>query len=162
MINIKKYENSDFENLVLCMEKLQDYIVWIDDENINIRKKSYWKNYTNNLIKKINKNNWIIYLVYDKKSVVWCIWLIIEKVSDEDKIEINLHKIWVILELFVDENYRWQKIGQKLMELAENYFKENGCEYSYIDVFAKNTNACNFYEKYWYKTRMITMYKKII
>ena len=47
------------------------------------------------------------------------------------------------------------------MEKIENYFKSINCEYVYIDVFAYNDAAINFYRKQGYHTRMLVDIKKL-
>lgn len=161
MLGIIEYSEKYYYDLVFCMEKLQDFIVEKDLLKINIRAKEYWINYTNDLLEKIENNNWIIYIAIDWNNVIWCICLIIDKVDDEWKLEVNIDKWWVILELYVDQNYRWQQIWQKLMDIWEKYLIINWCKYIYLDVFAWNNIAHNFYFKKWYKNRMITMIKKV-
>lgn len=161
MINIKKYSSENFQDLIFCMEKLQDYIVKIDPLELNIKTKDYWNNYTKILLENVKKNNWIIYMIFDEKICIWCVAWIIEVPDKNDAYEIKDIKTWNIIELFIDENYRWQKLWQKLMDLMEKYFKENNCDYSYIDVFSPNIKAYNFYVKLWYGDRMVTMSKKI-
>ena len=47
------------------------------------------------------------------------------------------------------------------MNKMEEYLNSIGCLYIAVDVFAYNENAINFYEKYGYHERMISMIKKI-
>ena len=47
------------------------------------------------------------------------------------------------------------------MNKMEKYFKSIGCEYVFIDVFAYNLNAINFYEKQGYHTRGVIDIKKL-
>ena len=127
----------------------------------NISASDFWKIYTNNFLKEVDENEWITYLVYDDENIVWCIGLVIENILEKDKIETKLNKIWIILELFIDENFRGQSLWKKLMDIWENYFRENNCEYSYLDVFYPNKLAYWFYEKLGYSSRLVTMCKKL-
>ena len=45
--------------------------------------------------------------------------------------------------------------------LKERYFRENNCEYSFIDVFDYNKSGINFYNKNGYHSRMIIDIKKL-
>ena len=161
MTQIIKYSDENYTDLLSCIEKLHDFIVNIDPENLNIRTKEYWIESINNLLEKVKNNNWVIYLAYDDKKIIWFIAWIFGFTEDEYKNEFKYIKMWEIIELFVDENYRWQKLWQKLMDLIEKYFKDNNCDYSYVDVFTPNIWAHNFYQKLWFKNRMISMSKKL-
>jgi hypothetical protein len=47
------------------------------------------------------------------------------------------------------------------MNKMEEYFKSQGCEYSYVDVFAYNTWGISFYDNLGYHSRMETKIKRI-
>ena len=47
------------------------------------------------------------------------------------------------------------------MQKLEYYFKSIKCEYIFIDVFAYNENAIDFYKKQGYHPRMLIDVKKI-
>ena len=63
--------------------------------------------------------------------------------------------------LIVTQKIRSKGVGQQLMDKMEEYFKSQGCEYSYVDVFAYNDPAIKFYYKKGYHPRMLTTIKKI-
>lgn len=69
-MNIREYTEKDFKDLVRCMERLQDYIVNIDDLGINIRSADYGVSYTQRLIKKITENEGMIYMAYDESMSI--------------------------------------------------------------------------------------------
>ena len=52
-------------------------------------------------------------------------------------------------------------VGTALLEKMEEYFKNNGCEYVFISVFAYNEKALSFYDKHNYHARMIDNIKKL-
>lgn len=53
-----------------------------------------------------------------------------------------------------------EDVRNLLVELEE-YFKNCGCKYVIVDVFAYNDNGINFYSKSCYHSRMHTMIKEI-
>ncbi len=52
-------------------------------------------------------------------------------------------------------------MGTLLINKMEDYFKEMGCEYIFVDVFAYNKNGIKFYDKQGYHPRMHTDIKKL-
>ena len=48
-----------------------------------------------------------------------------------------------------------------MIYLLEKYFKDQGCEYVLVDVFAYNKNAIKFYDKKGYHPRMYIDIKKL-
>lgn len=85
----------------------------------------------------------------------------IPKYDEYDYLDYKCPKCGQVTELVVSKKVRSHGIGQQLMDKMENYFKEKGCEYIKIDVFAYNENAIKFYEKKGYHTRMLIDIKKI-
>ena len=59
-----------------------------------------------------------------------------------------------IIDLDTEEN--GLEVGKKLMEKMEEYFKDMGCEYISVDVFAYNGRGINFYKKMGYDGVFIT------
>ena len=66
-----------------------------------------------------------------------------------------------ITELIVTREYQKNKIGEKLLNKMEEYFKSVECKAILIDVFGYNLNAQSFYSKNGYKNRNIEIMKKI-
>ena len=85
----------------------------------------------------------------------------IENYSEIDKLDYSCPKKGIIAELVVASNSRKYGIGAKLLLKMEEYFKNIGCKYIQIDVFAYNKNAKKFYYNKGYEDRMITVFKKI-
>ena len=51
--------------------------------------------------------------------------------------------------LFVGEAFRGQGLGSRLLEAAENEFRQCGCKYAFVDTFSYQAPA--FYEKHGYR-----------
>ncbi|MFA5303674.1 MAG: GNAT family N-acetyltransferase [Candidatus Nanoarchaeia archaeon] len=160
-ILFKKYEESDFNNFVKCMEGLQDYIIGLDSLRILRKSENYGKAYTQNIIKKISKHEGIIILAYEQKKIVGCIAGIIEKQTKDDLLECIPMKDGRVLELFVSNEIRNKGIGKKLMKKVEDYFKRKKCDAIRIEVFEPNLLARKFYEKIGYAERIIDLIKKL-
>lgn len=161
MLKILKYSDIYANDVILCLEKLQDFIIKLDTQDLNIRTQNYWKNRLHSLCEQMKNQNWVMYIAFFDDMVVGCIAWIIGTTEDVYKDEFKYIKMWYVLELFVDEQFRGKNIWISLMNTMEEYFKVNNCEYNYLDVFALNVSAHLFYKKLWYSERMITMSKKI-
>jgi ribosomal protein S18 acetylase RimI-like enzyme len=48
-----------------------------------------------------------------------------------------------------------------LMEKVEEYFRQEGCENSRVEVFEPNVGARQLYQKLGYRDRMIELIKKL-
>jgi len=158
-ITFKQYRESNLEDLERCMEKLQDFLVSIDSLKRLRRPPAFGKNYTKNLIKKISKQQGLIILAYDKEKIVGCIAGVIEKQSKDNLLECIPTKSGRILELFVLGGYRGLRLGKRLMQRMEDYFKKNKCDIVRVEVFVPNKNTHNFYQKLDYSDRAIDMIK---
>ena len=158
-IIFKQYKEYNFEDLEKCIEDLQDFLVEIDPLKRLRRLPEYGKSYSKNLIQKIFKQNGLVILVYDNKKIVGCIAGIIETQSKNDLFECVPTKSGRILELFILDSYRGLKLGNRLMQKMEKYFKKNNCDVVRVEVFTPNKNARNFYEKLDYSERISDMIK---
>lgn len=160
-IKFQPYKESNLKDLEICMEKLQDYLIEIDPLKRLIRLPTYGKKYTQNLIKKILKQDGLIILAYDEKKIIGCIAGTIEVQSKDNLLECIPTKSGRVLELFVLESYRGHQIGKRLMEKMEEYFKKKNCDIIRIEVFKPNTNTHNFYQRLNYQDRVIDMVKSL-
>ena len=78
-----------------------------------------------------------------------------------DYLDYKCPKSGEISELIISKKARQKGLGTKLINKLEDYFKSKNCEYVFIDVFAYNKNAIEFYKKKGYHTRMFRDVKKI-
>ena len=122
-----------------------------------MRPKKYSK-----IIKKLIKNNeGKCYLAIEKEKAIGLIMGCIRSYNEYDYLDYKCPRRGEITELIVTNKTRSKGIGQKLINKMEEYFKSIGCEYIFIDVFAYNDKAINFYRKQGYHTRMLIDVKKI-
>lgn len=123
-------------------------------KSINHDEKLWWEliNYANNcdweawpiLAEKMKENNFLdwerIFLTIDDEKIVWfCTF------TKEDWIpDCNYSPfIWFI---FVDENYRWKRVSEKMINAVEEYSKTLNFDKLYIVSDHKW-----LYEKYWFE-----------
>jgi ribosomal protein S18 acetylase RimI-like enzyme len=160
-IHIREYFENDYEYLQDFLVKLNKYIMSFDPDKKICTSKDYKDVYTNELLKLTKENDGIIYIAESNNYCVGMIAGIIEKYSVVDNTHYKNNKESRILELFVEENYRKENIGKRLIKKIEEHFKENGCDFLLVDVFEYNEVAKEFYKKSGYNARNIEMCKKI-
>lgn len=112
-------------------------------------------------LKDIDENNGKCYLSLENKKVVGLIMGNIPKYDEFDYLDYKCPKRGIITELAVTSKVRSKGIGKILIKEIENYFRNQGCEYVLVDVFAYNKNAINFYNSSGYHSRMYTDIKKL-
>lgn len=160
MIKIVKYKNNK-KMLILLIEELQDYLIQIDPLKRLRRLPEYGEAYVDNLLKKIEKNEGVIYIAEFEKNIVGMIAGIIEKEIVGDELGNILSKTARVLELIVSEEFRGKKIGSLLMEELEKHFQQNKCDLVRVEVFEPNKNTHSFYKKCGYTDRVIDMVKSL-
>ena len=85
----------------------------------------------------------------------------IETELQENEIEEKEGMHVYISDLVVRKKYRNQGIGHNLMKYAEKFAKENSIKEIHLTVLTSNTSALNLYLKKGYKTKMISLIKKL-
>ena len=158
---IIEYEDKYLEDVRDLLVELEEYIVSIDEDNLDIVSAAYREKMALVDLEKIKNNNGKCYLYIDNKNVVGLIMGIIPKYDENDYLDYKCPKKGEVTELIIKKECRNHNIGKILLNKMEEYFRENKCEYSFIDVFAYNKSGINFYDKNGYHSRMIIDIKKL-
>jgi ribosomal protein S18 acetylase RimI-like enzyme len=69
-------------------------------------------------------------------------------------------KVGYISHVFVTDNYKKQKIGNKLLAELENYFAEKTVKIIELEVLIENNSARKFWEKMGYISDNLRMIKE--
>ncbi len=133
----------------------------LDAQKININSQELAEWCVDDMLKEVTKNNGKIIIAEFERKPVGFIGFSIKTQEKEKLLYHRPHLHGYIHDLYIDDTYRNQKIGTKLLEFAENYFKEQGCEFSRLTVFATNNKAYEFYKRNDYKDRNIDLIKKL-
>lgn len=145
---------------LLC--ELQEYIVSLDEYKIQKMSDNYRDYYFDYLMENVKNNDGIVYVAVEDSSVLGFIVGTIIKADEIDELTVDSSIIkGRIEELCVTSKVRSSGIGTLLMEKIEEYLKNKGCKYIYIEVFGPNTNAINFYNKKGYNMRSLEVIKKV-
>lgn len=140
--------------------ELEEYIVSIDRDNLDQVHPKYREEMAILDLKEVKNNNGKCYVAIENNKAIGLIIGYVRIYDEYDYLDYKCPKSGKVSELVIAKDARGKGIGQKLMNKMEEYFKSIGCEYVFIDVFAYNENAINFYKKNGYHGRMMIDIKK--
>ncbi|HTH81595.1 MAG TPA: GNAT family N-acetyltransferase [Mucilaginibacter sp.] len=92
------------------------------------------------LKERLVNNESVIYVALDAKSPIGFTQLYPKFSSG------RAEKNWILNDLYVDENYRKQGIGKKLIDAAINFAKEKNAKFVQLETATDNYNAQHLYE----------------
>ncbi len=159
--SIREYKEGDREALKDCMEKLQEYIVGVDPLKMVRRAEEFGDEYTKWLLSLMKEENGSIYLAERNGTIIGCVAGMVPLQAPHDIAGMVPYKYGRVQELYVDEEFRGAGVGQALMQKMEEHFRANGCNVVYVEVFAPNTNAHEFYRSCGYADRDVNLMKKL-
>lgn len=160
-MEIIEYEEKYLEDVRNLLVELEEYIISIDEDNLDQIHKDYRKLMAVYDLKQVKENNGKCFLALIDNKVVGLVMGTIPKYENFDYLDYKCPKRGVITELVVTKNIRSKGVGKELMKKIERYFLEQNCKYVLIDVFAYNNKALKFYDKNGYHTRMVVDIKKL-
>ena len=160
-MKIIEYEERYLEDVKDLLVELEEYIVSIDKDELDHVHPEYRDKMAVLDLEEVNDNEGKCYLAVEEDKVVGLIMGIIPPYDEFDYLDYKCPKIGEITELIVTNKIRSNGVGQLLINKMEEYFKNLGCEYIKVDVFAYNDIGINFYNKKGYHSRMEIMIKKV-
>ncbi len=160
-MKIVEYEDKYLNDVRDLLTELEEYIVSIDEDNLDQVHPEYHEKMALVDLDDVNKNNGKCYVAIENEQVLGLIMGTIPDYNEFDYLDYKCPKRGIITELIVTSKVRSNGVGQELMSTMERYFKNNNCEYVLVDVFAYNKNAIKFYAKKGYHPRMYTNIKKL-
>lgn len=160
-MKIIEYEEKYLEDVKDLLVELEEYIISIDKDELDQLHHDYREKMAVLDLEEVGNNEGKCYLALDNNKVIGLIMGYVRTYDKYDYLDYKCPRSGEISELIVSKNIRSNGVGQKLMNKMEEYFKSIGCEYIFIDVFAYNDKAINFYRKQGYHTRMLIDVKKI-
>ena len=158
---IVEYEDKYLEDVRDLLTELEEYIVSIDKDELDQVHSEYHEKMALVDLEDVKNNNGKCYLYVENDKAIGLIMGTMPPFSEYDYLDYKCPRRGIITELIVTSKVRSKGIGKLLIDKIEEYFKENGCEYALVDVFAYNQIGINFYDKNGYHPRMYTDIKKI-
>lgn len=161
MITIKNYENNFFDWCSRLLDKLQEYVVWLDPLGHNFIVPGFWKSEIERYLKDYQLTDLFFKVAIDNitNNVIGLAIGHFEYL--EWWIEYKWRAIFSLDELIVDNTYRGSWVWTMLMEIMETEVKEKEVNEIHIWVFWRNKSAMDFYSKKGYDIRLATLVKKL-
>ncbi len=144
-IKIRKIKKDDIDAICSLKEKLQDYHRKLDkyyQKGSKIRQK--FKNY---LKREWRKRNFKVFVAEIEGKIIG---YIIGKIV-KGKSLTSLSKFGVISDIFVEESFRDQKLGEKLVQKLISWFKTRKISHLELSVHTKNELGIKFWKKLGFK-----------
>ncbi len=160
-MQIIEYNDKYLEDVKDLLVELEEYIVSIDKDDLDHVHPEYREKMAILDLEEVKNNNGKCYIAIENGKAIGLIMGYVRTYDEYDYLDYKCPKSGEVSELVISKDARGKGVGQKLMNKMEEYFKSIGCEYIFIDVFAYNKNAINFYEKNGYHGRMMIDVKKI-
>lgn len=139
---------------------LQAHISALDERGVIVLKDGFREEYFKYATREVEKHSGKIFIAVCENRAVGIIICKIFQGGGEEEITTRCPKVGFISDLAVAAGERRQGIGSALLARAERYFKDCGCEYVQLDVFAPNTGAMELYKNSGYEPLCIYMSKK--
>ena len=158
---IIEYNDKYLEDVRDLLVELEKYIISIDKDELDTLHQDYREKMALFDLDNVREYNGKCYLYIENDKAIGLIMGTIPPYLEYDYLDYKCPKRGVITELIVTKKTRSKGIGHLLMKKLEEYFKENGCEYIIVDVFAYNEIGKKFYNKNNYHARMETLIKKM-
>lgn len=159
---IVEYEEKYIEDVKDLLVELEEYILTIDEDHLDQLHPDYREKMAEKNLKEIKEHDGKCFLAIEDGKAVGLIMGIMREYDPDDYLDYTCPKEGEITELIISKHIRGKGLGQQLMTKMETYFRDKGCDYIIIDVFAYNENAIRFYDKKGYHNRMHTVIKKIV
>ncbi len=158
---IIEYSSKYLEDVKDLLVELEEYLVSIDQDYLDQIHSDYREKMAIVDLNDIKNNNGKCYLMIENDRAIGLIMGCIFPYGKYDYLDYKCPKRGEITELIVSKKSRSKGVGQKLINKMEEYFKNVGCEYVLVDVFAYNEIGKNFYNKNNYHNRMEIKIKKL-
>ena len=158
---IIEYEEKYLEDVKDLLVELEEYILTIDEDHLDQLHPEYREKMAELDFKELEENDGKCYLAIEDGKAIGMIMGVIRKYEPYDYLDYTCPRAGTITELIVSKNGRGKGIGKELMKKMEEYFLGKECTHVFIDVFAYNQNAINFYDRRGYHNRMHTVVKQI-
>jgi len=158
---IEFYQQQYAVEVYKFFEDFQDYLVNLDPLKRLKRIPGFGEKVLEKTVKEVAQKQGVFYVALVGDKVVGFVVGVLEGQSDEGLLNAHPGIMGRVTELYVDDSFRGQGIGTKLMSKVEQYLKRKDCDYIWVEVFLPNVKTHDLYKKLGYQDRDIDMIKKL-
>lgn len=144
-MKIRDYRPEDLEKILEFKRKSAKYS--FPDRGINLDR------FKRIFIKRLEKGKGAAKMLEEDGKVIGYAWFTVKKLTTG--------KVGVVNHIFVDEPYRGQGLGDKLMQEAEKFFKDREMERVRVTITKGNQRSFKFCKKHGFKEKRVIMEKKL-
>lgn len=159
-IEIEEFTAEYTEAAKDLLAELQAHIAALDKRGVIVLKENFRDDYFKFVTEEVNKHSGKIFVAVMNRCAVGIVICKIFQGGGEEDITTTCPKVGFISDLVVTKNERGKGIGKALLTHAEKFFKDSGCEYTQLEVFAPNTQAFELYKKSGFEPLCVYMSKK--
>ena len=160
-VQIIEYQDQYLDDVRDLLVELEEYILSIDEDNLDKLHPEYREKMALLDLEEVNNNNGKCYLAIHNNKVVGLVMGFVRTYDEYDYLDYKCPKSGEVSELIISKDARGAKIGKNLMNRIEDHFISIGCDYVFVDCFAYNKNAFEFYKMQGYHPRMYNNVKKL-
>lgn len=156
-MNIIEYSDTYAEAVKDLLVELQAYLVNLDKRGVVVLKDNYREGYFGYVMEEVQKHNGKIFLAQLHDEIVGLVVCKIFQGGGESEYTTTCQNVGFISDLVVSESLRGKRIGRWLLRQANDYFRENDCVYTQLEIFAPNVEAFALYKKLGFEVNCLYM-----
>lgn len=156
-MNIIEYSDIYAEAVKDLLVELQTHLANLDNRGVMVLKDNYREGYFAYVMEEVQKHSGKIFLAQLHDETVGLVVCKIFQGGGESEYTTSCPKVGFISDLVVTERLRGKRIGRWLLRQANDYFRQNECEYTQLEVFAPNVEAFALYKKIGFEVNCLYM-----
>lgn len=156
-VNIIEYSPIYDEDVKNLLVELQTHLANLDKRGVMTLKDNYREGYFAYVMEEMKEHSGKIFLARLGNKIVGLVVCKIFQGGGESEYTTTCPKIGFISELVVAESLRGNGMGRRLLRQANDFFKQNDCEYTQLLVFAPNVKAFELYKKFGFEVNCLYM-----
>lgn len=157
-VKIIKPKLDDLIEIIDLWKKQYNFHHHLDPEYYVSNSASLIKKFQKYLAEAIEKNNPHILVARTDGKIIGFVTF---NRQSADYFDTKIQEYGEVIELFIDDGYRNQGIGKRLLQAVENHFSKLRIKYIEIQTSTFNNNAIEFYQHSGYINRQTLLFKKI-
>lgn len=159
-MRIIEYEPGFEHDTKDLLVELQKHLAALDKRGVLVLKENYRDGYFSFVMEECQKHKGKVYLAIENERAVGMIVCKIFQGGGEEELTTSCPKVGFISDLVVADGRRSLGIGSALINRAEEYFDDNDCDYTQLEVFAPNQRAFALYQKLGFSVNCYYLSKK--